>query len=200
MNSISLGKLENADLDTVFRTARTHSSFSSEPIEQSTLREIYELMKFGPTAANTQPLRIVYLTTDEAKARLVPLLGPKNGEKSAAAPVVALLAADADFHDHMAEVFPHAPESRDWFGDLDNRRQVSTFNSALQMAYFIIAARSLGLATGPMNGMNADAVDQEFFAGTNTHAIAVVNLGHPAGEPPFARLPRRAFEDVVTVL
>lgn len=198
--SLESSVLDDAALATLFLDARTHFAFDSTPIPAETLQKLYDLVKLGPTAANSQPLRIVFLTSDEAKARLIPFLGEANKPKAQSAGAVALLAADADFNEHQPEVFPHAPESKDWFGDLENRTRVAGLNAGLQAGYFILAARALGLATGPFNGMDAVGVDGEFFAGTNTHVLLAVNLGLAAEPAPFDRLPRRKFEDVVTTL
>ena len=195
-----LTRLDDQALDTLFRKARTANSFSDEPVSPETLREIYEIAKLGPTAANSQPLRIVFLTSDEAKQRLLPLMAEGNRAKTATAPVIAILAADADFHERMPEIFPHAPESKNWFGDLESRRRVAEFNAGLQIGYLIMAVRAVGLAAGPMNGFDHDAVDAEFFAGTNRHSLVVMNIGKPGDNPWFDRLPRLAYEDAVTVL
>lgn len=192
--------LSDAALDALFREARTANSFTDEPVPAATLRTVYELAKFGPTAANTQPLRIVYLTTREAKERLSPLMSEGNRAKTLSAPVNAILAADVDFNVHMPKIFPHAPGAQDWFGDADQRREVASFNAGLQIGYFILAARSQGLAVGPMNGFDKEAVDAEFLAGTNHASLVVANLGQPGVDPWFDRLPRHAFEDAVTVL
>lgn len=196
----ALGVLDDHALDTLFRVGRTANTFSDEPVPIETLREIYETLKFGPTAANSQPLRIVFLTTDEAKARLLPLMSEGNRAKTASAPVVAILAADPDFNQHMNEVFPHAPGAEHWFGDLQSRRQVAHFNTGIQVGYAITAIRAFGLAAGPMNGFDHEAVDAEFFAGTNINALVVVNIGKPGEGAWFDRLPRRRFDEVVTVL
>ena len=195
-----LTPLDDRALDTLFREGRTSNSFSDEPVSPETLRDIYEIAKYGPTAANSQPLRIVFLTNDEAKSRLLPLMADNNRPKTESAPVVAILAADADFNRRMPEVFPHAPESEHWFGDLESRRRVAEFNAGLQVGYTIMAVRAVGLAAGPMNGFDHDAVDAEFFAGTNLHSVVVMNIGKPGDSPWFDRLPRLDYEDAVTVL
>lgn len=203
MSTTTLDNVKPVDeqaLDILFRAGRTSNSFSDEPVSAETLREIYEIAKFGPTAANSQPLRIVFLTTDEAKARLLPLMSDGNRPKTSTAPVVAILAADADFNERMPEVFPHAPESKDWFGDLESRRRTAEFNAGLQVGYLITAVRALGLAAGPMNGFDHDGVDAEFFAGTNLHSVVVMNIGKPGENPWFDRLPRLDYSEAVTVL
>lgn len=196
---------ERADATTaavreIFTQHRTANSFADIPVSPETLREIYEVVKFGPTAANSQPMRIVYVTSEAGKSRLLPLMSDGNRAKTGQAPAVAIVGADADFHEHMPEVFPHAPESRDWFGDLDARRAVSRFNTGIQLGYFISVIRGFGLAAGPQTCFDHDGIDAEFFPDSNTHAIAVVNIGHPGDDPWQERLPRRSFDDVVEIV
>lgn len=186
-------------LDTLFRRGRTANTFTDEPVSMEQLREIYEIAKFGPTAANSQPLRIAFITSQEAKERLLPHIAEGNRAKTASAPVVALLAADADFNSRLPELFPHVPGAENWFGDLENRKRVSEFGAAMQTAYFITAIRALGLAAGPMNGFDAEAINQEFFPGTNRNTVVVVNIGHPGENAWFERLPRLSFEDAVDI-
>lgn len=197
---ITLTRLRDDALDAIFRHARTANSFSSEPVPAEALREIYELAKFGPTALNSQPLRIVYLTTHESKSRLLPYLSNGNQPKSASAPVVAILAADGDFHERLPEVFPHAPDAKNWVGGPESRRKLADLGGALGVAYYIVAVRALGLAAGPMNGFDHAGVDEEFFAGTNLKSLVVLNIGYPGENPWFNRLPRLSYEDAVTVL
>ncbi len=192
--------LSDDALDTLFREARTANTFSDQPVGVDELEAIYDLAKLGATAANTQPLRIVFLTTDEAKARLLPHMSEGNRGKTSTAPVVAVLAADGDFHERMAETFPHVPDAKDWFGGPEQRADVAKFNGAIQLGYFIVAIRAAGLAAGPMNGFDHDGVDAEFFAGTARKSFAVVNIGHPGENAWFDRLPRLSFDDAVTVL
>lgn len=195
-----LPRLDDSGLDLLFREGRTSNTFSPEPVELETLKSIYEVAKFGPTQANSQPWHLVFLTSDEAKARLLPHMSDGNRGKTGTAPVVAIVASDADFNEHMPEVFPHAPESKDWFGDLDSRRDVAKFNTGLQVGYLITTIRAHGLAAGPMTGFGAEAIDAEFFAGTNRRTHVVINIGHPGEGAWFDRLPRRAFDDAVEVL
>lgn len=195
-----LPRLDDAGLDLLFRQGRTSNSFSPEPVSLDTLKNIYEVAKFGPTQANSQPWQLVFLTSDEAKTRLLPHMSEGNRDKTATAPVVAIVAADADFNKHMPEVFPHAPESKGWFGDLDSRHSVARFNTGLQVGYLITTIRAHGLAAGPMTGFDAEGINSEFFADTNRRVQVVINIGHPGENPWFNRLPRRAFDDVAEVL
>lgn len=196
----ALPRLDDAGLDLLFRQGRTSNTFSDEPVSLETIQEIYEVAKFGPTQANSQPWHLVFLTSDAAKARLLPHMSDGNRDKTGAAPVVAIVASDADFNEHMPEVFPHAPGAKDWFGDLDNRHEVAKFNTGLQAGYLITTIRAFGLAAGPMTGFDAEAVDAEFFAGTNRRTRVIINIGHPGENPWFDRLPRRTFDDAAEVL
>lgn len=197
--SDTLPKISEKALDALFREGRTANTFSSEPVAAQTLREIYDIAKYGPTAMNTQPLRIVYLTNDESKARLLPFMAEGNREKTGSAPVVAILAADADFHEHLPRTFPHFPGAKDAVGALDQRTEFAKTGAWLQAGYFITTVRAFGLAAGPMNGFDSTAADAEFFAGTNIKSFAVVNIGHPGENAWFDRLPRLDFEEAVTV-
>ncbi len=183
----------------LFTDARTANSFSDEPVDDATLAAVWELAKWGPTGGNTQPLRVVFVRTDEAKARLVPLMNEGNRAKTASAPVVALLAADTEFHEFTEQTFPVRPEMRaHWESQgSEARAGAARFNGAIQAGYFILAARAHGLAAGPMGGFDADAVTAEFFPGGREKAILAVNLGLPGENPWFDRLPRLAHDDVV---
>lgn len=184
--------------DLLFREARTANAFSDEPVSDEQVREIYELVKWAPTAMNGQPLRIVLVRTDEAKARLLTHLSPGNQSKTAAAPLVAILAADTEWHENLPTVFPHAPNAKDMFADEARREAVARSQAWLQTGYFILGVRALGLAAGPMTGYNAAGVDADLLAGTALKSIAVVNIGKPGENAWFGRSPRLAFDEVVT--
>lgn len=192
--------LSDAALDQLFREARTANTFTDEPVTEEQLHAIYELTKWGPTAANSLPLRIVFVTSDEGKARLLPLMSDGNRDKTAQAPAVAILAADGDFNETLPETFPHAPGAKDWFGEGEQRRRPAELNASLQIGYFILAARSLGLAVGPMNGFDAEGVDAEFFAGTNIKSLVVANLGTPGPDAWQERLPRHDFDRAARIV
>jgi 3-hydroxypropanoate dehydrogenase len=184
----------------LFGDARTANTFSDEPVSDEALAAIWELAKWPPTAANTQPLRVLFVRTEEGKRRLVPLMNEGNQAKTEAAPVVAILAADTDFHEFIPEVFPFRPELKDVFegAGVEMRESHARFNGALQSGYFLLAARANGLAAGPMAGFDADAVSAEFFPGGRHKAILVVNLGHPDAQAYFPRQPRLAHHDVLS--
>jgi 3-hydroxypropanoate dehydrogenase len=187
--------LPDAVLDRVFRTARTFNRYLDRPVATETLHAIWDLLKWGPTSANQEPLRIVWCTSDEAKDRLAATTSSTNAPKIRAAPVTAILGMDLAFYERLPQLFPHV-DARAWFVGNDALIRESAFrNSALQGAYFIVAARLLGLDCGPMSGFDAAKVNDAFFAGT-THQvnfIATLGYGDPAGL--HDRLPRLDFDD-----
>ncbi len=179
----------------LFDEARTHNAFRPDPIPETTLRRLYDLMKWGPTSANCSPARIVFVATPEGKAKLLPCISDGNREKTRLAPVTAIIGMDMAFYDKLPQLFPHA-DARSWFaGKPEVIAATAMRNSSLQGGYFIIAARALGLDCGPMSGFDAAAVDAAFFAGTQITANFVCNLGHGDPVGVFPRNPRLAFED-----
>jgi 3-hydroxypropanoate dehydrogenase len=195
----TLPVLDDAARAVLFTDARSSNSFSDEHVPDETLRAVWELAKWPPTAANTQPLRVVFVRTEEGKRRLVPLLKEGNRAKSQAAPVNAILAVDLDFHEFVPKTFPARAAMKDSLEESGRagREPMARFNATLQIGYFLLAARANGLATGPMAGFDADAVTAEFLPGGRERALLVVNLGHPGENPWFPRLPRLDEEDVV---
>ncbi|MEV8631562.1 malonic semialdehyde reductase [Streptosporangium sp. NPDC051023] len=184
--------------DLLFREARTANTFTAEPVREEQVRAIYDLVKYAPTAMNQQPLRIVLVRSPEARERLLDLMAPGNRAKTASAPLVAILAADLDFHEELPKVFPHRPEAKDMFSaDEAQRVHNAMFNATLQVGYFILGVRAAGLAAGPMAGYDADGIDKEFLDDAHT-VLAVVNIGKPGEDAWFDRLPRLAYEEVVT--
>ena len=193
-----LDRLDEAGRRLLFEDARTANSFASTPVTDDELRAIWDLAKWPPTAANVQPLRVMFVRTAEGKQRLVAHMSDGNKAKTAAAPVTAVLAVDRRFHDQIPTVFPIRPEMKDAFeADAAMRDRMGEYNAALQSAYFILAVRANGLAAGPMAGFDADGIDAEFFAGGDWHAVLVVNIGHPGENPWFDRLPRLDAEEVL---
>ena len=184
--------------DLLFREAATAYSFSDEPVTDEQFRAVHDLVKWGPTAMNTQPLRVVLVRSPEARERLVEHMSGNNKGRTQAAPLVALLAADVDFHDELPRVFPAVPNARDNFGDEQVRAAMAHTSAVLQAGYFIIGVRAAGLAAGPMGGFDADAVSQEFFPDGRHRALLVVNLGHPAPDAFRPRQPRLDYDEVVT--
>jgi 3-hydroxypropanoate dehydrogenase len=187
-------------LDIVFRTARSQNKWLDKPVSPALLMAVYDLMRMGPTSANCCPARIVFVMSREAKERLKPHLMSTNVEKSMTAPAVAVIGYDLDFPEHLPRLFPHNPGAKDWFGDPVLRQTTAFRNGTLQGAYFIVAARALGLDCGPMSGFNNDAVDKEFFAGTNikSNFICAVGYGDPSGV--FPRNPRLEFDEACKIL
>jgi len=182
----------------LFTAARTANSFSDRPVTDDQLREIYELMKWGPTWANTLPLRILYITTPEGKARLLPHMQSGNLDKTKTAPVNAVLAVDNAYHRYVPRLLPFRPEMREALeGNAGLREHIRTFSGTLQAAYFVIAVRAAGLAAGPMGGFDRAGLDAEFFADGGWSSILVVNVGYPGENPWFDRLPRFDYKEVV---
>ena len=193
-----LGKLDEAGLRLLFTDARTATTFAPTPVSDDELSAIWQLAKWAPTSANTQPLRVLFVRTAEGKARLVPHMSEGNRAKTATAPAVAVLALDNRFHEHMPTLLPFRPEMRDMLESNEQMRtRMSSFNAALQAGYFILSVRAHGLAAGPMAGFDADGVDAEFFIENNWHAVLVVNIGHPGEGAWFDRLPRLDEAEVV---
>ena len=186
--------------DLIFREARTAYEFTDEPVTAEQLDLLADLMRFPPTAMNVQPLRVVLVASAAAKARLLPHLAEGNRAKSASAPVVAILAADTDFHETLPRVAPHARGARERFAADPRRDETARFNATLQAGYFILAARAAGLDAGPMGGLDRDGIDAEFFAGGPERTLMVVNLGHVAADGTYPRSPRLARDEVFRLL
>ncbi|RFU86525.1 malonic semialdehyde reductase [Streptomyces triticagri] len=186
--------------DLLFREARTANTFTDEPVSDAQLRAVHDLVKYGPTAFNLAPLRTVLVRSTEARARLVPHMDPGNDTKTAAAPLVAILATDCEFHEETSRLFPHAPGVRDaYFAERPVREDSARFNGALQCAYFIVGLRAAGLAAGPMTGFDHEGVRKEFLDGDHL-PLMVVNIGRPGPEAWHPRLPRLPYDEVVTTV
>ena len=181
-------------LDLIFRKARTYNGYHDKPVGEDQLRAIWDLMKMGPTSANMLPARITWCVSDEAKQKLAALASGNNGPKIIAAPVTAIIGMDIDFQEYMPQFFPHAPDAKNWFSDRAAREVHALRNSSLQGGYFIIAARALGLDTGPMSGFDNAAVDAAFFAGTTIKSNFISTLGYGDPATIFDRSPRPAFD------
>lgn len=186
-------------LDTLFRSARSHNSWLNRPVDESTLLALYDLVKWGPTSANCCPMRLVFVRSDEGRARLRPWLSPGNVDKVMGAPVTAILGYDLAFHEQLPRLFPHRPELRASFEGPKNTHhaeQTAFRNGCLQAGYFILAARALGLDCGPMSGFDMEGVDKAFWAGTTVRTNILCNLGYGNPEKLFGRLPRLDFNEV----
>jgi 3-hydroxypropanoate dehydrogenase len=189
----------DAVLDQLFRTGRTYNGYIDTPVTETELRAIYELVKMGPTSANCQPLRIVWCVSEDAKAKLAGFASETNKAKILKAPVTAILGMDMAFYEKLPQLFPHA-DARSWFTSSTALAETTAFrNSSLQGAYFILAARALGLDTGPMSGFDNAGVDEAFFAGTTIKSNFISTLGHGDPASVFERLPRPAFEETNSI-
>lgn len=186
--------LDEAGLDLLFREGRSYNGYLDRPVSTDQLHAIWELMKMGPTSANMLPARLVWCVSDEAKAKLADCASEKNAAKILAAPATVIIGMDLEFQETLPELFPHDPTAKHWFPDPDARRIHALRNSSLQGGYFIMAARALGLDTGPMSGFDNAKVDALFFAGTSVVSNFISTLGYGDPASIFPRLPRPAFE------
>ncbi|MFF3936405.1 malonic semialdehyde reductase [Streptomyces phaeofaciens] len=192
--------LDPAAQDLLFREARTANTFTDEPVTEEQVQAIYDLVKFGPTAFNQTPLRITLVRSAEARERLVKHLAEGNQAKTAAAPLVAILSADNEFHEELPQLLPHFPQAKDmFFAERPVRESAAALNAALQAAYFIIGVRAAGLAAGPMTGLDFEGVRKEFLDDDHT-PLMVVNIGRPGEDAWFPRSPRLAYDEVVTTV
>jgi 3-hydroxypropanoate dehydrogenase len=187
-------------LDQLFRQARTHSTWLPEPVPVELLREAYELARLGPTSANASPARFTFLTTPDAKARLKPVLVPGNVEKTMAAPVTVIIAWDTKFHEHLPRLFPQFDMRSYFIGNHTLINETAFRNSSLQAAYFILAARALGLDCGPMSGFDADKLNAEFFPDGSWKVNLLCNLGYGDPSKLYPRNPRLSFEEASVIL
>ncbi|MFJ5719205.1 malonic semialdehyde reductase [Streptomyces sp. NPDC093149] len=192
--------LDPAAQDLLFREARTANTFTDEPVTDEQIQAIYDLVKYGPTAFNQSPLRVVLVRSDDARARLVKHMAEGNQPKTSTAPLVAILATDNEFHEELPALLPHFPQAKDaFFSERPVRESAATLNGALQAAYFIIGVRAAGLAAGPMTGYDAAGIEKEFLDGDHS-VLMVVNIGKPGEDAWFPRLPRLAYDEVVTTV
>jgi len=193
---IDRSKVMSQGLDLMFRNARTHNAWLDKPVEDALLRQVYDLAKMGPTSANMCPMRIVFVKSREAKERLKPALDAGNVDKTMAAPVTAILGMDIHFFEQLPKLFPHA-DAKAWFKELPDNvlEYIALRNSSLQGAYFMLAARSLGLDCGPMSGFDNAKVDATFFAGTTVKSNFLCNLGYGDASKLYPRSPRLDFEE-----
>ncbi|GGO98389.1 malonic semialdehyde reductase [Stakelama pacifica] len=187
--------LDDAGLDTIFRTARTFNGYTDQPVTEADIRKIYDLLKMGPTSANQQPARFVWCTSDAAKEKLAQCASGTNPDKIRQAPASVVIGMDENFHEELPWLFPHT-DAKSWFtGDADKRKEHAFRNSSLQGAYFIIAARAIGLDTGPMSGFDPEQVNAAFFGDEpNVKVNFISTLGHGDPETIFDRSPRPEFE------
>jgi 3-hydroxypropanoate dehydrogenase len=193
-------QLDNRSLDIIFQEARTHSVWLDKPVSDAQLHQIYDLMKWGPTSANSCPARIVFVRSAVAKERLLRAIAPGNTQKTLTAPVTAIIAHDLEFYENLPTLFPHA-DARAWFVGNQPLIETTAFrNGTLQGAYLIIAARALGLDAGPMSGFDNVKVDKEFFPDGKFKSNFLVNLGYGDKEVVSPRSPRLSFAQAAQIL
>ncbi|MBH1935602.1 malonic semialdehyde reductase [Streptomyces sp. AV19] len=192
--------LDAAAQDLLFREAHTANTFADEQVSDEQMQAVYDLIKLAPTAFNQSPLRIVLVRTDEARERLVSHMAEGNRAKTRTAPLVAVLAADNEFHEELPQLFPAFPQAKDaFFSERPVRERSASLNASLQAGYFILGVRALGLAAGPMTGFDAAGIQKEFLDGDHT-PLMVVNIGKPGAEAYYPRSPRLAYDEVVSVV
>ena len=187
-------------LETIFRAARTHNKWQDKPVSPALLMAVYDLMRWGPTAANSSPLRLVYVVSPEAKEKLKPYLSPNNVKKTMAAPATAILGYDLAFARHMGRLYPAVPDAANWYADPQVAEKNAFRNASLQGGYFIVAARALGLDCGPMSGFDNEGVDRTFFAGTKIKSNFLCNLGYGDPEGLYPRGPRLGFDEACQIV
>jgi len=183
----------------LFTEARTHNGFFPEPIPEATLRALYDLLKWGPTSANCSPARFIFVTSSEAKDKLVPCMSVGNQAKTRTAPATAIIGMDMAFYDKLPQLFPHK-DARPWFAGKPAVIEATAFrNGSLQGGYFILAARALGIDCGPMSGFDSDQVDAAFWSGTTVRTNFICNLGHGDPSKVHPRNPRLDFEEACRI-
>ncbi len=187
--------IDDHSLDQLFREARSHGAWTDRPVTEVDLRAIYELTKLGATSANCSPARFVWVTSDEGKKKLQPLVSATNSAKIISAPVTVIIGYDMDFAQELPRLFPQAPTAKDWFADPKVKEVTAFRNGTLQGAYLIMAARALGIDTGPMSGFDNAGVDKAFFAGTNIKSNFICSLGYGDASKLAPRAPRLSFEE-----
>ncbi|QEV17826.1 malonic semialdehyde reductase [Streptomyces alboniger] len=192
--------LHPAAQDLLFREARTANTFTDEPVTDAQLQAVYDLVKYAPTAYNQSPLRVVLVRSADARERLGSLMAEGNRPKTLSAPLVAILAADNEFHEELPSLLPHFPQAKDlFFADRAVREESALVNGVLQAAYFILGVRAAGLAAGPMTGFDFPGVQKEFLDDDHT-PLMVVNIGRPGPDAWYPRSPRLTYDQVVTTV
>lgn len=197
---LSLLQLDRAAQDLLFREARTAKRFTSDPVSDEQIATLYDLIKWGPTMTNSQPLRVLLARSDDARARVISHMLPNNQERTASAPLIAVLAADLRFDRNIERVFPGAPYIAQMYQDDGFRELVADSQAWLQAGYFIMGVRALGLDAGPMLGYDRPGLDADLLAGTELRSIMVVNIGRPAPDAYVDRQPRLEFDEVVQTI
>ena len=189
----------NITTEQLFDNARTHNGFQADAIPEATLRQLYDLLKWGPTSANCSPARFIFVSSPEAKEKLLSGMSPGNQDKTRSAPVSVIIGMDMEFFEKLPQLFPHA-DAKSWFVGKQPMIDATAFrNSSLQGGYLILAARSLGLDCGPMSGFDAAKIDAAFWSGTSVKTNFICNLGHGDASNLFSRSPRLSFEEACSV-
>jgi 3-hydroxypropanoate dehydrogenase len=192
--------LDQNALDTLFNNARSHNGWLDSDVSNEQINQIYELMKYGPTAANNSPARITFVKSAAGKQKLKAHLDEGNVEKAMAAPVIAIISYDIEFYEKLPLLFPHA-DARSWYAGNDAKiKSAGEMNATLQGAYFMMAARSVGLDCGPMGGFNSDTLDKEFFADGKTKSIFLCAIGQGDSSKIFPRSPRLSFDEACNIV
>lgn len=187
-------------LDLIFREARTYNAWQNRPVSRPLMQAVYDLMKWGPTSANSSPARFVFVTSEESKKRLAPHLSEGNRAKTMTAPCCVIIGYDMAFYEKLPQLFPHT-DARSWFAGKEAFAERTAFrNGSLQGAYFIIAARALGLDCGPMSGFDNAGVDAEFFKGTTIKSNFICSIGYGSSENLFPRSPRLSFDEACEIV
>ncbi len=194
-----IGRLDDDSMDLLFRKARSYHAFTDKPVGHDTLRELHGLMNWGPTSTNGNPGRIIFLTTTDSKAPLMPAINPGNVAKVAGAPVTAIIAYDTQWFENLSRLFPHRDMSGPYRKDQEKANVGGLRNSSLQGAYFMLAARAIGLDVGGLSGFDNAAVDAAFFAGTSLRSNFLCNLGYGDEKALFQRLPRLEFDEMCEI-
>jgi 3-hydroxypropanoate dehydrogenase len=192
--------VNDAALDTLFRTARSHNRWLDKPVTPQILMALYDLLRWGPTSANCSPARILFLTSPDAKERLKPHLGKGNVEKVMTAPVCAIVGYDLNFADKLPQLYPYDPKAKTWFTGEEHVARAALRNGSLQGAYLIMAARAVGLDAGPMSGFDNDAVDLEFFPEGHIKSNFICALGYGDARALIPRQPRLSFDEACKLL
>lgn len=193
-------RLPDASLDQLFQTARTRNAWSPETVSEALIRELYELVKWGPTSGNCCPGRFLFLTSEAAKQRLSPFMSSGNRARTLQAPVNVIIGYDLDFAEKLPVLYPQNPGAVGWFADPAVALETALRNGSLQGAYLMLAARALGLDCGPMSGFKTTAVDEEFFGGSRWRTNFICNIGYGTDENLYPRNPRPMFEEACAIL
>ncbi|MEO1015410.1 MAG: malonic semialdehyde reductase [Pseudomonadota bacterium] len=192
--------VDDRSLDIIFREARTRNGWEDRPVSETLMQAVYDLMKWGPTSANCSPARFVFVVSSEAKEKLKPHLLGSNVDKTMAAPACVIIANDMAFYEKLPELFPHT-DAKAWFAGNDALiEETAMRNGSLQGAYFMIAARALGLDCGPMSGFDKEGVDKTFFAGTTYRSNFLCNIGYGTDKELFPRSPRLSFDEACKIV